>query len=303
MIFLGICALFHLFQGTVSQTNLSQSPPVQTLPAGSPVHLSCRIQGQAAIHVLWYRQRERNEMDFVYRAFQNNVAEGRFSSEISEKGRIYTLIIADSRINDSGMYYCATRSSQNMAQIFGNGSKLVITAGSPTIFLLAPPLDETSAMERVPLLCLVRGVSPGSFHVRWNVSGRDPEGLTDSGTLEPDGTYTVRSYINLPAGTWRSGARCTCAVQVNSSESILSESVSSQRDSPFPTTCHLLFSGGLSAAALLLLGLVLVAGRRMCRNRQRGTANRDEELTESREHKQNTETLYARLAFNEDPKL
>ncbi|XP_078095895.1 uncharacterized protein LOC144510330 [Mustelus asterias] len=133
-------------------------------------------------------------------------------------------------------------------------------------------------MERVPLLCLVRGVSPDSFPVLWNVSGRDTEGQTDSGTLEPDGTYTVRSYISLPAETWRSGARCTCTVQVNSSESILSESVSSQRDSPFPTTCHLLFSGRLSAAAVLLLGLVLVAGRRICRNRQRGTANSDEEL-------------------------
>ncbi|XP_078095902.1 Ig heavy chain Mem5-like isoform X2 [Mustelus asterias] len=271
MSFLRICTLFHLFQVTVSQATLSQSPPVQTLPAGSPVNLSCRIQGQAASYVHWYRQRERNDMDLVYTAFQNSRTEGRFSSEISEKAGICSLIIADSQKNDSGMYYCAIPNYQNMVQIFGNGSKLVITAGSPTIFLLTPPLDEIPAMERVPLLCLVRGVSPDSFAVRWNVSGRDTEGQSDSGTLEPDGTYTIRSYISLSVETWRSGTHCTYAVQVNSGESILIESVSSQRDSPSPTTCHLLFPGGLSAAALLLLGLVLVAGRRICRNRQKDT--------------------------------
>ncbi|XP_078390131.1 uncharacterized protein LOC144672186 [Cetorhinus maximus] len=118
-----------------------------------------------------------------------------------------------------------------------------------------------------------------------------------------DGTYTIRSYTSLSAETWRSGAVCTCTVQINSSENHLSASVSSQRGSPPPSTCSVPLSGSLSVAALLLLGAILVAGRRNCRNRQTGKMNIDEQLTVSREQPENTETHYARLAFKDDPRL
>ncbi|XP_041037741.1 immunoglobulin kappa light chain-like [Carcharodon carcharias] len=193
-------------------------------------------------------------MKLIYTAGKYLPAEGRFSSEISDKAGNYSLLIADTRRNDSGMYYCAIRNYQNRALIFGNGSQLVITEGSPTIFLLTPPEDEIASMERVPLLCLIRGLSPGPFPVRWNVSGWDIEGQADSGRIETDGTYTIRSYATLSAETWRSGAVCTCTVQINSSESLLSASVSSQR----------------------------------------GKLNIDEQLTVSREQRENTEVFRTR---------
>ncbi|XP_078390138.1 uncharacterized protein LOC144672194 [Cetorhinus maximus] len=303
MSFLAVCALSHLFQVIMSQPVLYQSPPVQTLPAGSPAKLSCLAEGSVVGFVFWYRQSERNDMKLVYRAGQYIPAEGRFSSETSCKAGNCSLLIADTRRDDSGMYYCAIRNFKNMARIFGNGSQLVITEGSPTIFLLTPLEDEIPSMERVPLLCLIRGLSPDSFTVHWDVSGRDADGQTDSGRIETDGTYTIRSYTSLSAETWSSGALCTCAVQINSSENLLSASVSSQRVSPLFTNCSFVLSGGLSAAALLLLGMILVAGRRSCRIRQTGKINSDEEMKDCREQRENKETLYARLAFNEDPIL
>ncbi|XP_078390139.1 immunoglobulin lambda-1 light chain-like [Cetorhinus maximus] len=228
MSFLGVCALSHLFQVIVSQPVLSQSPPVQTLPAGSRAELSCHTESPLVDYAFWYRQWWRNDMKLVYTAGKYLPAEGRFSSESSDKAGNYSLLIADTRRNDSGMYYCAIRNYQNRVLIIGNGSKLVITEGPPTIFLLTPPEDEIHSMERVPLLCLIRGSSPDSFPVRWNVSGRVTEAQTDPGTIETDGTYTIRSYTSLSAETWSSGALCTCAVQINSSENLLSASVSSQ---------------------------------------------------------------------------
>ncbi|XP_078390141.1 uncharacterized protein LOC144672198 [Cetorhinus maximus] len=286
----------------VSQRVLSQSPRVQTLPAGDRAKLNCHTETSKP-GVFWYSQRDRNNMKLVYTAYKHIPALGRFSSEVSDEACYYSLLIADTRINDSGMYYWAINIYQNRTLIFGNGSQLVIAEGSPTIFLLTPPEEEIPSMERVPLLCLIRGLSPHSFPVRWNVSGRDAEGQADSGRIKTGGTYTIRSYTSLSAENWSSGALCTCAVQINSSENLLSASVSSQRDSPLPTICRFLLPGGLAAAALLLLGMILVAGRSCCRNRQTGSMNIDEELTDSTEQRENKETLYARLAFKDEPTL
>ncbi|XP_067878991.1 immunoglobulin kappa light chain-like isoform X1 [Heterodontus francisci] len=304
MSFLGACALSHLIQVVVSQTVLSQSPLSQTVPMGSLVKLNCHTERLVASLVLWYRQQQWRDMQLVYKVGQYLPADGRFSGEIDDKSGNYSLVISNVQRNDSGMYYCATRNSQSMAQIFGNGSKLVVTAGPPAVFLLTPPPDEIPSIERVPLICLVRGLSPHSFPIRWNVSGRVIEGQTDSGTIDEDGTYSVRSHISVPVESWSSGVVCTCTVQINSTENPISESVSSQRGSPLHTSCDLpIYLSSLAAAALLLLGMVVFTAGRSCRKRQSGNMNSDEELPNSRPRVQEKETLYARLAFNENPKL
>ncbi|GCB76920.1 hypothetical protein scyTo_0016627 [Scyliorhinus torazame] len=296
---LGVCSLFHLFQVILPQPIMSLSPPVQAHPAGSLAKFSCRIGSTIAQTVFWYKQRERNDMKLVYTAAKFLSAKGRFSSEIHEKEGNYSLLIANAQRNDSGIYYCATH-DYKLGRIFAKGSKLVITEGSPSIFLLIPPQDVITSMERIPLLCLVRGLNPDSFPVRWNVPGRDTEGQSDSATIEPDGTYTIRSYTSLLVDSWGSGTPCVCAVQINASELLLSESVSSHRvaDTLLSAFCIFTMSGIL--AALLLLGFFFVVLRRSFRKRQTGIMNSDDELAVSRSQHQNKETIYADLAIKED---
>ncbi|XP_067878558.1 Ig heavy chain Mem5-like [Heterodontus francisci] len=271
MIFLGICALSHLIRVVVSQTVLSQSPPIQTVPVGSRVKLNCYTTRLVASYVFWYRQQHRRDMQLLYKVSKQQPADGRFSSEVDGKSGNYALVISNVERNYSGMYYCASRSHQNMARIFGNGSTLVVTEGPPAVFLLTPPSAEISSMERVPLMCLVRGLSPHSLPIRWNVSGQVTEGQTDSGTIDEDGTYSIRSHISVLVETWSSGVFCTCTAQINSAENLISESVSSQRESPLHTSCGLLIYGRLSAVALLLLGMVVFTVGRSCRKRQSDT--------------------------------
>ncbi|XP_067878537.1 Ig heavy chain Mem5-like [Heterodontus francisci] len=303
MSFLDVCALSHLIQVVVSQTVLSQSPPIQTVPVGSRVQLNCYTTRLVDSYVFWYRQQHRRDMQLLYKVSKQQPADGRFSSEVDGKSGNYALVISNVERNYSGMYYCASRSHQNMARIFGNGSTLVVTEGPPAVFLLTPPPAEISSMERVPLMCLVRGLSPHSLPIRWNVSGEISEGQTDSGAIDEDGTYSFRSHINVSVETWSSGVVCTCTVQINSAEKFISENLSSQRDSPRHTSCTLPIYGSLSAAALLLLGMVVFTAGRSCRKRQSGNMNSDEELPDSRPRAQEKETLYARLAFNENPTL
>ncbi|XP_067878585.1 Ig heavy chain Mem5-like [Heterodontus francisci] len=303
MSFLGVCALSHLIQVVVSQTVLTQSPPIQTVPVGSRVKLNCHTKSLATGYVFWYRQQHWRDMQIVYKVRQYGLADGRFSGEVDDNSGNYALVISNVERNDSGMYYCATRNYQNMARIFANGSTLVVTEGPPTMILLTPPPAEISSMERVPLMCFVRGLSPHSLPIRWNVSGRVTEGKTDSGTIDEEGTYITRSHISVPAETWSSGIVCTCTVQINSTENPISESVSSQRESVLHPPCGLPIYGSLSAAVLLLLGMVVFTAGRSCRKRQSGNMNSDEELPDSRPRAQEKETLYARLALNADPTL
>ncbi|XP_067878574.1 Ig heavy chain Mem5-like [Heterodontus francisci] len=303
MSFVGVCALSLLIQVVVSQSFLSQSPPIQTVLVGSRVQLNCYTTRLVASYVFWYRQQHRRDMQLLYTVGKNYPADGRFSGEVDDNSGNYALVISNVQRNDSGMYYCASRNYQNMARIFGNGSTLVVTEGRPAVFLLIPPPAEISSMERVPLMCLVRGLSPHSLPILWNVSGVISEGQTDSGAIDEDGTYSVRSHISVSAETWSSGVVCICTVQINSTENHISESVSSQRDSPLHTSCALPIYGSLSAAAFLLLGMVVFTAGKSCRKRQSGNMNRDEELPNSRPRAQEKETLYARLAVNADPTL
>ncbi|XP_067878570.1 Ig heavy chain Mem5-like isoform X2 [Heterodontus francisci] len=303
MSFLGVCALSHLIQVVVSQTVLSQSPPIQTVHVGSRVKLNCHTERLVASYVVWYRQQHRRDMQLLYTVGKNYPADGRFSSDVDDKSGNYALVISNVERNDSGMYYCTINNYQNLARTFGNGSTLVVTEGPPAVFLLTPPPAEISSMEKIPLMCLVRGLSPHSLPILWNVSGRVTEGQIDYGTIDEDGTYSVRSHISVPAETWGSGVVCICTVQINSTENHISESVSSQRDSPLHTSCALSIYGSLSAAAFLLLGMVVFTAGRSCRKRQSGNMNSDEELPDSRPRAQEKETLYARLAVNADPTL
>ncbi|XP_067878577.1 M1-specific T cell receptor beta chain-like isoform X2 [Heterodontus francisci] len=272
------CVLFHLF----------------------PVH--CQPGWLAGGAVDWYKQLHREHLKLVYTVTKHGRPAGRFSGEVNDESTLYSLIIRDVQANDSGFYCCAAKEFSGQPLMFGNASKLLIT-GSPIMFLLTPPPAEISSMQRVPLMCLVRGLSPNSLPIRWNVSGRVTEEETDSGTIDPDGTYSIRSHISVSAETWSSGVVCTCTVQINSTENLISESVSSQRESPLHTSCGLIYGSLSSAAALLLLGMVVFTAGRSCRKRQSGNMNSDEELPDSRPRAQEKETLYARLAFPADPAL
>ncbi|XP_072346563.1 immunoglobulin lambda-1 light chain-like [Scyliorhinus torazame] len=265
--------------------------------------MHCHTGWLAWATVQWYKRQNQKHLQLVYVVTHYNHPSGRFSGEINDKSTIYTLIISGVQANDSGVYYCATKEYSTAPFKFGNGSKLLIT-GSPIIYLLTLPPEDISGMKIIPLVCLVKKVDPDSFTVLWNVSGHITGAQTDSGIIGSDGTYTIRSLIILPAEIWGSGALCKCVVQINSSVNLLSESVSSQSGidySPCFTGCIFLLSGSL--CALLLLLMVVLTGRRRCRNRQTGNRKRGEELKDSRAGAQENATIYARLVVNADSAL
>ncbi|XP_078390128.1 immunoglobulin gamma-1 heavy chain-like [Cetorhinus maximus] len=251
----------------VSQAVFPQTPTVQGVSVGSTFKVHCHKGWFATGVVHWYKQRPGKRLELVYIARKPFPPEGRFSGEVNDESTIYSLVIEDVRRNDSGVYYCAAKKSTGTSSIFGNGSKLFIV-GPPKIFLLSPPLDDILPMETIPLLCFVNSLAVDTLPLRWNISARITDGWTDSGTIGLDGTYSISSHIRVPAETCNNGAVCTCSVQINSTENLISESVSYQRDPPYDD-CLLLLSG-CSFLMILLLMISIVAVGCSYRNRRSG---------------------------------
>uniref|UniRef100_UPI00398F1FAB immunoglobulin kappa light chain-like n=1 Tax=Pristiophorus japonicus TaxID=55135 RepID=UPI00398F1FAB len=299
MSFCGLCVLFHLFQAVVSQAVLSQFPALLTADVGSLVKLQCQSGRLAPGIVYWYTHWPREGMRLVYKTGRFVTPGGRFSGEVCKQSGNYSLVIDNVQRNDSGRYYCAAPNAGNRTLIFGTGTTLVITAGPPVLFLLTPPPAEIPRLERVPLMCLVRGAAPDSSPIRWLVAGRAAEGRSEPGTLEPDGSYTARSVLSVSAETWRSGAVCTCTVPINATGDLLSESVASPGEPLHSSTCRFALYASL-AMAPLVMGLIGVAVARRGKTRQPESAATTDRGTASRIKKAEEETMYAHLAFAVD---
>ncbi|XP_055487223.1 uncharacterized protein LOC129694527 [Leucoraja erinacea] len=199
---------FSISPVSVSRISMFQSPAVVTVRVGDRAVLICspNVSVYPGESIDWFTQRGRGRLQFVYKTAKYMPPKGRFSGMLHKDPGKYALVIENVQQNDSGIYVCATQLDRR----FGNGSKLVVTAGPVTIFLLSPPSGEIHQTQPVPLVCVVRGVSSDSVQIHWNISGNVSKGLVDSGTFDPDGSYSVRSRFKVSAERWLSGAVCTC---------------------------------------------------------------------------------------------
>ncbi|KAK6471319.1 signal-regulatory protein beta-1-like isoform X1 [Huso huso] len=135
---------------------------------------------------------------------------------------------------DSGVYYCAEYSSNALE--FSNGSLLTVRDNSTqntTVTVMGPSVSGSALDSKGTLtfVCLVRGLSSPALRVQWFFSGHLAEGGAPSSWIEGqkggDGeSYSATSWLAVPAETWRSGAVCACAAQLNSNTVIRSRDIS-----------------------------------------------------------------------------
>ncbi|XP_059836221.1 uncharacterized protein LOC132399642 [Hypanus sabinus] len=283
-----VFALSYLVQVSMSQAALFQSPPIQTVRVGGRAILNCSRDLGMLAFIKWYKRNDQRHLQFIFTVSRFGKAEGRFSGQVDDKSANYSLEIKNVQQTDSGIYFCA---DQLYGQ-FGNGSKLVVTAQPPTIFLLAPQADQIARMQLVTLMCLVRGVSSHSLSIRWNISGNTTEGRVDPPIFDPDGGYSVRSRFQIPAESWRSGAVCTCATG-----QLVSDSVSAQKDSLQLQLCHVLSTGLAATLVFLAVGATTVAIKKYRKERKPVKGETAGKSTTTR-RKDRERDIYAQLTID-----
>ncbi|XP_078392284.1 uncharacterized protein LOC144675302 [Cetorhinus maximus] len=103
-----------------SSSMISQTPPVQTFPAGDTVTLRCEYSGFCQYTVHWYRQSPGQAPEYLLQRHtsgeenKENAAGGRISASINPAEKISRLNISKLQLSDSAVYYCAL--SQRTAQ-------------------------------------------------------------------------------------------------------------------------------------------------------------------------------------------
>ncbi|XP_060676706.1 immunoglobulin kappa light chain-like [Hemiscyllium ocellatum] len=296
---LPLCTLLQILAVTVPQKTFLQMPARQMVSIGNTIKLHCHTGQLTYDAVLWYKQQLRERLQFVYTVGKHLPPDGRFSGEVNSKSTEYSLVIRNIQRNDSGLYYCSNKKSYLNPLVFGNGSKVLIT-GRPEIIVLFTPLDEMFSLEFVPLMCLVSNVISDTAVIEWNISTWDAKGWSDFVTMNSATGYSIISHIRVPAEAWKYGTVCTCSVQINSTASLVSEKLLDQREPPL-ITCLLMFPGAIMAMLVLVVMLTVFMGYRY-RNCDLGNWNTNER-SEFRSRVAKQETLYAHLAFTEDPIL
>nr|AES93003.1 immunoglobulin light chain [Squalus acanthias] len=226
--------LIHL-TGVLAAPVLSQSPISDPVSAGQTARLQCAMENGAvrSKNAYWYRQRPGETPVWVVRhdtdgdIYRGTGFTDRFQPSRDASSNSYILTIGTLVPGDSAVYYCAVWDS---GYIFGPGTVLSIKSSedqSPSVLLL-PPSSEEIGSGSATLSCLVSHFKPGLVRLRWSVDGQETDSGVTTGAVSPDSdqTYSLSSYLRVPAAAWNKGSSYSCSVSHGSLSSPLLKTIS-----------------------------------------------------------------------------
>ncbi|XP_072132494.1 immunoglobulin gamma-1 heavy chain-like [Mobula birostris] len=248
----------------------SESASVVTADVGQMVELSCELtyRVEVASNVLWYKQRA-GEPPVAIKSTdcQKNGCRTTYKKGFGDHTSV--LEIRDVQVEDSGFYYCARVSSYSP---FVKGPALLVGDSSNNLTYMQVFVPPSEVNGSVPLVCLVGGLSSKQIVIYWNISGQITEGWSDTGTLDPDQGYTVRSQVRVPVETWMSGGVCTCIAQLGGAGKMINKTVSHNRIEPGQGWClPIPFLLGILVFLVILIIIGISKERRSGSHRQLAT--------------------------------
>ncbi|XP_072139900.1 uncharacterized protein [Mobula birostris] len=283
----------QMFRLCVAELRLfSESASVVTAHVGQTVELSCELtyRLEVASNVFWYKQRA-DEPLVAIKSTDGRKTDCRTTYKKGPGDHTSVLEIRDVRVEDAGSYHCFGTDSYTT---FAKGHTLLVGDSSTnrTYMLIFALPSETN--RSIALVCLVGGLSSNQIVIYWNISGQTMEGWSNTGTLDPDKSYSVRSQVLIPVETWRSGGVCTCIAQLGGAGKTIINSVFNITIEPDQGWC-------LPTAILLgfLAFLVILIIIRISKQRRSGTRG---QLATQQVHgsaaQSQTPILYASLEFS-----
>uniref|UniRef100_H3AGS6 Ig-like domain-containing protein n=2 Tax=Latimeria TaxID=7896 RepID=H3AGS6_LATCH len=200
---------------------LTQSPGSVSTHSGQMVTMRCaRSEGDAGSYgVFWYKQASVGSApQWVITHWANGQidrptwATDKIVPSRDATDNSYILTIKNAVDQDQGIYSCSAQKH------FGQGTHVHILTKQPLppLVVLFPPSRDDKSKGDVTLTCLASGFYPYTIQALWSVDGTArTEGVEISITSpEQNGTYTISSYLRVPASKWESDKQTyTCTVQ------------------------------------------------------------------------------------------
>ncbi|XP_072911489.1 immunoglobulin lambda-1 light chain-like [Hemitrygon akajei] len=209
-------------------------PPSKSTSPGQSVQIPCTMSGTSlgSSYVSWHQQIPGKVPRYLFYYYSGSISRGsgvpnRFGGSVS--GNTATLTISSVQSEDAADYYCAVW--KNNVNIFGKGTRLAIgNPRAPAVSVLRPSPEEITGKGTATLVCLVSRFNPGAVDIEWTMDGRARRDGVETSPVqqETDNTFSVSSYLTLPASEWSSHERYSCVVkhesQVNPFEETIARS-------------------------------------------------------------------------------
>ncbi|XP_050929914.1 immunoglobulin lambda-1 light chain isoform X7 [Lates calcarifer] len=224
-----LCTLITALTYVDAAKVLTQTPAVHTVSTGQEVVLNCNIQRDDGYNVYWYKQVPGKTPQYVLRfyhshsspSFGTGFSSDRFNSK-SSSNIDYQFIIKRAEAGDSAVYYCQTWDDSAKENVFGQGTKLIVTGSSlsPPVLTVFPPPSAELQSNKASLVCLSSQSVPFA-DVTWLVAGNPvSSGIsTSTAVQQPDQTFQISSYLAIQTSDWNMDKLYTCKVSLGSQTS------------------------------------------------------------------------------------
>ncbi|XP_069381458.1 immunoglobulin lambda-1 light chain-like [Paralichthys olivaceus] len=223
-----LCTLITALTCVSGVTVVTQKPPVVTVRKGERVTMDCNL-GTGTNAAGWYKQIPGGVPQYVLRLYHtwsspeygSGFTSPKFTST-HQSTSDYRLIINNVEEGDSAVYYCHTWDDSAKEEVFGQGTKLIVTGSSlsPPVLTVFPPSSAELRSNKATLLCLSSQSVPFA-EVTWLVGGSPvSSGISTSTAVHrPDQTYQISSYLDIQTSDWNVDKIYTCKVSHGSQTS------------------------------------------------------------------------------------
>ncbi|XP_078017633.1 immunoglobulin lambda-1 light chain-like [Epinephelus lanceolatus] len=188
--------------------------------------MDCNLGTVTGSGARWYKQIPGGVPQFVlyfYHSWSSPTYGSGFSSpkftSTHQSTSDYRLIINNVEEGDSAVYYCHTWDSSAKENVFGQGTKLIVTSSSlpPPVLTVFPPSSAELQSNKASLVCLSSQSVPFA-DVSWLLGGSPvSSGIsTSTAVQQADQTFQISSYLAVQTSDWNMDKVYTCKVSLGS---------------------------------------------------------------------------------------
>ncbi|XP_063311700.1 immunoglobulin lambda-1 light chain-like isoform X12 [Pelobates fuscus] len=219
-----------------SQTPLL-TPTILSVNKGETATFNCDV-GVKNNHVTWFARQSPGEVPQLLLYHHHTYTEPRYGPgmssahygcTINSAGTQYQLIIKNTDTSDTVLVYCY-KWYDNVGWVFSQSSKLIVTVDKfpePAINVFAPYVEDHSTKDNQVITCHVRKMSVSLVNVKWIKDGTTiQDGVsTSQPTRDTDNTFSLSSYLTIPASDLNKDSIYSCWVQQEGSSSFTSQGI------------------------------------------------------------------------------
>ncbi|XP_078125610.1 immunoglobulin lambda-1 light chain-like isoform X1 [Sander vitreus] len=223
-----LCTLITALTCVSGVTVVTQKPPVVTVRKGETATMDCNLGTVTGSAARWYKQIPGGVPQYILR-FHHSWSSVQYGSGFSspkftsnhQSTSDYRLIINNVEEGDSAVYYCQIWDSSVNENVFGQGTKLIVTSSSLPVLTVFPPSSAELQSNKASLVCLSSQSGPFA-DVSWLASGSPVStGIsTSTAVQQPDHTFQISSYLAIQMSDWNRDQVYTCRVSLGSQTSV-----------------------------------------------------------------------------------